>query len=500
MLSSPFTKKTVIGLFCVLAIFAVSPLHAKKVSKSCEFQAFNIKTNETLTISEVVSELANKCHFSVVAKDVEANRMIATPLNGLNIKNMSLFEVFDLILAENGINYTYKRGILKLSSLNTRTFKIDYITSIREGTATLSASSDIEIKEAGTTEGGQSNSDNQIKVKEKFDFWHTLSTEIVAILNNGSETFVAKTPVINKNTGLITITATKSQLDRVESYLKELKNRLHKQVMIDVSIIAVELKNDYTTGIDWSKFQLSINKSVDSDGVSTSTGSGQATFLNTLHSSSKNLSIVNNLQFSMEGLLNFIKKKGNSKILSSPKVMTLNNQQALITVGDNINYRVLEDTTNDESGNTKITYTPYTIFIGVMLNLLPEVSDDNRIMLRINPSLSNFKYSEDNKRQTSIREIAPDTLEKKLSTVVQVNSGDTIILGGLIGQTKGKNKTNVPVLSDIPLLGNAFRSTQDVIETTELVFVITPHIMNAGQAKPIGASLRDLGFSESIYE
>lgn len=498
MLLSPLSKKAIIGI-CILTIFTTLPLYAKKVSKSCEFQAFNIKTNETLTISEVINELASKCHFSVITKDVEATRMLNTSLNGLNIKNMSLFEVFDIILTENGVNYTYKRGILKLSSLDTKTFKLDYITSIREGTATLSASSDIEIKEGSTTTGGSSNSDNEIKVKEKFDFWQTLNEELVALLNNGSETYQAKAPIINKNTGLITVTATKTQLDRVSSYLKELKNRLHKQVMIDVSIIAVELGNDYTSGIDWSKFQLSINTQTN-DGVATSTGSAQATFLNTLDNSAKNLSIINNLHFSMEGLLSFIKQKGNSKTLSNPKVMTLNNQQALITVGDNINYRIAEDTTNDDSGNTQTTYSNYSIFIGVLLNLLPEVSDDNKIMLRINPSLSNFKYSDDNKQQDAPRVIAPDTLEKKLSTVVQVNSGDTIILGGLIGQTKAKNKTSVPVLSDIPLLGGAFRSTQDVVSTTELVFVITPHIMNMNQANPIGTSLKDLGFSESLYE
>jgi len=129
------------------------------------------------------------------------------------------------------------------------------------------------------------------------------------------------------------------------------------------------------------------------------------------------------------------------------------------------------------------------------------ISDDNKIMLRINPSLSSFKYNEDDTRQsTAIREIAPDTVQKKLSTVVQVNSGDTIVLGGLIAQSKGKDNSKVPFLGDIPVLGNAFKSTKDSLRTTELVFIITPRIVDISNPTPINQSLKDLGFSRSIYE
>lgn len=190
-------------------------------------------------------------------------------------------------------------------------------------------------------------------------------------------------------------------------------------------------------------------------------------------------------------------------MISSPKIATLNNQQALISVGDNINYRVQQESTNNNAlnGRTTITYKQYSVFIGILLNLLPEVSDDNKIMLRINPSLSSFKYNEDDTRQTkAIREIAPDTIQKKLSTVVHVNSGDTIVLGGLIAQTKGKENTKVPFLGDIPVLGNAFKSTKDQLRTTELVFIITPRIIDISSPTPVKQTLKDLGFSRSTYE
>jgi general secretion pathway protein D len=117
-------------------------------------------------------------------------------------------------------------------------------------------------------------------------------------------------------------------------------------------------------------------------------------------------------------------------------------------------------------------------------------------MLRINPSISSFKYEEDDARQERV--MAPDTTEKKLSTVAKVKSGDTIILGGLIENFTGLTNTKVPLLGDLPILGHAFKSTKNVSRSSELVFVITPRIIGA-ETKHV-QTLKDLGFSKSIYE
>ena len=146
----------------------------------------------------------------------------------------------------------------------------------------------------------------------------------------------------------------------------------------------------------------------------------------------------------------------------------------------------------------------YSTFIGILLNITPEISDQNKIMLRINPSLSALKYPKDNIRIEDTlgnplpRQIAPDTKEKKVSTVITVNDGDTVILGGMIAQSKDKQNNNVPVLSEIPLLGNLFKSTADVLSTTELVFIITPRLMD-NTGKNIADSLKELGYSKSLY-
>ncbi|CAD7286734.1 Type 3 secretion system secretin [Campylobacter majalis] len=475
-------------------------------ANSCLSKKFSMKITSDVNLIEAIEQLSDMCNFSIVITDNHAKSMLHDN-SSINIKQMDLNQIFDIILSEKNLHYDFNGNVLKISSLKSKTFKIDYITSIREGRATTKASVDsspVEVGENQTNTQNQTNSlnqDNIIQTIEKFDFWEKLDAELKAILNNTSDAIEAPDPIINQNAGLITVTGTPSQLKRVKSYITHVQQRLKRQVVIDVSIISVELANEYKKGIDWSKFQLGFNTYLNSDQTSPSNLITSRTNSGGWQNS---LTISANLNLSIDGVINFLETNGKTKVVSSPKITTLNNQQALISVGDNINYRVMEQTDSGSalSDRRTTTYKQYSVFIGILLNLLPEISDDNKIMLRVNPSLSNFKYRDDDSttQNLAIREIAPDTLQKKLSTVVYVNSGDTIILGGLIGQTKAKDNTRVPLLADIPLIGAAFKSTKDVVRTTELVFVITPRVVDLQDIRPTKQSLKDLGFSKSIYE
>ena len=503
------SKLSKIIITAALASFLATPIMAKP--STCLSKNFSMKITDDVSLGDVLNQLSEMCDFSIVAKDSYSKKELDEKVFGVNIRNMSLSEVFDLLLNEKNLSYEFANNVLKISSLQTRIFKIDYITSVREGTAITKASVDASPSEVGSSSSSDSsssdikNENNLIRTTERFDFWEKLDAELKAILNNSSEHITAPDPIINQNAGLITVTATPSQLKRVEKYIAEMQRRLKKQVVIDVSIIAVDLNNEYKQGVDWSKFELGFNTYIGNPGSNTGSSASWTNKGNSLSDGfGRTLNIAANLNFSIDGMINFLETNGKAKVVSSPKVTTLNNQQALISVGDNINYRVQEQTDSGNSNSDRLTttYKQYSVFIGILLNLLPEVSDNNKIMLRINPSLSSFKYAEDDTRgqNTAIREIAPDTVQKKLSTVVQVNSGDTIILGGLIGQTKNKQNTAVPLLADIPLIGNVFKSTRDGIRTTELIFVITPRVVDLEDPKPVQQSLKDLGFSKTIYE
>ena len=514
---------------------------------SCDRRLFSIKiSDDNTSIKEILSQLSSTCDFSIIVADRNASSILGQDATGINIKSLSLSDIFDILITHNDLSYTFNKKVLKVATTESRTFKLDYITSIREGRAVTRASTDSAPTELeNLSDQNENNTDlesqeNIIKITEKFDFWTQLQAEILAIMNNGVEHFAAPAPVVNPNAGLITVTGTKTQINRVARYINNLNKSLKKQVMIDVRIISIQLENEFSKGIDWSKFNLKFNSNL-GDGSPSSfkfgrrgndpspnakagTRSNRIPFqgtkyeysytgedgdwitreignaaIPTMRSITGGFILGGGVDINLEGVINFLETKGNSKVISSPKVMTMNNQQAIISVGDNINYQITSSNVSSDTGTTVTQdVTQYSTFIGILLNILPEVSDDGKIMLRINPSLNTFKYQEDNVRQTAARSIAPDTLQKKLSTVVQVNSGDTIVLGGLISQETGKNVNKVPVLGDIPAIGYLFKNVKDSLRDTELVFIITPKVVNINETGNVKDSLKSLGYSDGI--
>lgn len=486
-LQNKYTSLIAVAIVAVLS----QPLSASTL-KSCDYRVFNIKTTEKVSGLELLTQIADTCDFSLIIKDKFASTTLNKDLHGINIKDLSLDDVFDAIISDNDLYYDYSKNFLRVSGLKTKTFQVDYITSVRTGTAVLDASfagasADTADSESTTT------STNTVTSNDTFDFWTTMTTEVTAMLNTGSEEYVAQAPIINQNAGLVTVTGTKKQLDRIEEYLDVMKKRLHKQVLIDVSILSVDLESSKKTGIDWSEFSLTLDH--------------ETTFGNTVTNNTpeyakkaivdSSLSVINDAVFTMSGLIDFLNTNGDTKVVSNPKVLTLNNQQALITIGDTYNYKLLSTSTTTGSDNTSQDEEVRSIFVGVLLNITPEITEKGEIILRINPSVSSLANPDD-ATTTSVREIAPDTSEKRLSTVVKVHNGNTIILGGLITTREGKDSSKVPVLGDLPLLGEAFQHTADTKSTQELIFVITPRVI--GAKDNTRATLKDLGFSKRVYE
>lgn len=427
------------------------------------------------------------CAFSIVIKDDLARTKITNATKNINIRQMNLAEIFRLLITESNLHYDFDGKVLKIAAFKTQTFKLGYITSVREGQSVTKASVDSRSKQSDMTNTDEKSvEDNMIKSIERFDFWQNIEKELVTLLNTQNEPFESKNIVVNANTGLITINGTLNQLLRAQSYINDLQKSLKKQVIINVSIIAVSLDTSHSSGINWQNFSIGFN-SQNANGTNS---------LISLQNTNNGNAFVKNLGFNaglnLDSVMNFLSQNGKTKVLSSPKLVALNNQQAIISVGDTINYQVKESSKSTDSGTTvSEIYNNYSIFIGILLNILPEISDDGKIMLRINPSLSNFKYPQDNRRQDTPRVIAPDTVQKKLSTVVQMENNQTLVLGGLISRAESIDENSVNMLSQIPLLGKLFQSSNQNQNATEIVFIITPLIID--NTNP--PTLQDLGFT-----
>ncbi|HIC44328.1 MAG TPA: hypothetical protein EYO73_08615, partial [Sulfurimonas sp.] len=189
------------------------------------------------------------------------------------------------------------------------------------------------------------------------------------------------------------------------------------------------------------------------------------------------------------------------KAISNPKIMTLNNQPALISVGSEFFYKISQTQNQQGSGggvaNTLQNDSVQSVFAGVLLDITPEIDDEGRVTLKINPAISDTIIPvapSDGVTGTDQlgRTLPPDLKRQQLSAVVTVQDGERVILGGLIQSKDSINENKVPLLGDIPIIGWLFKYEEKVNTIEELVIVIEPHIIKNGKQT---ISLSDLGYS-----
>jgi len=498
----------------------------------CSYELFSISSTKNTKIIDFVNQLSDECGYSIIITDPKAEKYLNTKLNKTNLKNLTIDEVLNIILGENNLTFTLKNNLLKISYLTTKIFNIDYILSQRKSTGstdiTLSSSSQSkqdkmygngsqqsQNSSAGmgnsSAAGGNSTADTGIKIEssDEVKFWEALDTEFQKILNRPGDVYKATPPIINKNAGLITITATAKQLKRFETYLKKLQSKVQLQVLIDVQILAVTMSEGKTTGIDWKQLyalqnvDLSIHHLDNKNVTQWEEKDGDVSIT---EMASNGISSVGNLvSIKAGGKLNevvkFLKTQGDVNSISNPKVLTLNNQPALITAGTEYFYQIKSSTNQQGAGGGLAATTQdnliQSVFAGVLLTITPEISDDKTITLKINPSLSETTTDISQTVNTG-REMPPDLNRRQLSSVVTVKDGNRIILGGLIN-TKNSTKTNkVPLLGDIPIISYLFKYEEKTKEVQELVIIIEPHIIHKEKNSISLSELGYKGFSDDL--
>ncbi len=470
-------KKLILILIFINAIFATT----------CNKKMFSLHIIQPVSLKTILADLVNECKINIILKDANAKKMINQNIEFVNIENVSFKKLLETIFEQTAFFYELKNNTLYVSSYKTKTFKIDYIPNSITGKTNINSdnyNSNSDDEDDSDTKSGE----NSITSNYKFDFWDGLKDNITQILKNTETKY--KKPVIDRNSGLITVTGNKNQLEEIEKYINHLNERLHREVFIDVKIYSVTLSESHKTGIDWSKLSLSLgyNKYVENPArPSKIIENYESTLIR-----SKNIigsqSIFSKAVFNVSGLLNFLAQNGNVNTVSNPKLVVLNNQKAMISVGKKIYYKYSDSLSEDENGKTTQSYTIGSKFVGVLLDITPQISDKGEIILNINPKINELLNPSD--VDVVNRDRPPNTKENTLMSVVRIKDGNTLVLGGLIMDDKELKVNGVPILKEIPLVKYLFSSREQISTKKELVFVITPHIINHTKK----TTLKDYGY------
>jgi len=453
--------------FLMLFVLLFSTLN---LQASCQSNLFSFKVNSSKsapgTILDVLENLNQECKMSLVFADEKTKEMVNKKISYMNIKDFSLDDLLELLLSENNLFYTLTdNNVLKVSYLRTQSFYIDYVSFSKTSNT---SNKTITTGSSSSSAGGSSigSGSTTLDFVSEFKFWDNIKEEIETILNRQGDSFNANKTIINQEAGIVTVTGTKNQTDRISKYIEKITQRLHKQILIDAKLIEITYSDDQTTGIDWGKFQASLKGS----------GSGEdSTLLHTLGNPASMLGY----NFDMEGLINFLKTQGAVSIVSNPKILTLNNQPAVINVGEEKNYKYTLGTATTTTNGVIQSDPQFEVgstFVGVTLGIVPQVTQDNNIILKINPIVS--EISKNHIDENGNPNLAPDIKIKQLSSIIKVKNNQRVIIGGLVQKKVEDKITKIPLLGDIPLLGLAFKSKTKVKSKSELIIVMSPKLIS----------------------
>lgn len=351
----------------------------------------------------------------------------------------------------------------------------------------------------GSTEGSNmSGTLNMASSDNKFDIWLNVQTNLDKILDIWSAPPPAITPAqaaqgapaagkakvnkaaaappvrpesgkgyytIDKPIGLITVTAPRSLLEKISTYLDNLKAELYRQISIEAKIVEVTLTNDNTTGINWDDL-LSSSFGLNLDFQELSSTSPHAKFLT-----------LNNKSFAL--ILDAMKQEGHVEVLSSPKISVMNGQPAMISVGQNVKYvDSVSSTTDGTTGSVTYTVNTASVMSGLGMGVIATIGDNNEIILSMTPVTSKLQTPIEYKVFGANQVGLPQVDLREMNTIVRVKDGEMLVVGGLIDNTSTYNDDHVTGLGKLPGVGKLFRNNGTNSTKKELIILLRPRIVS----------------------
>lgn len=326
-----------------------------------------------------------------------------------------------------------------------------------------------------------------------------------AIQNNGATvvkrmTFREAASVIaSPEAGVITVRATARQHEKVQEFIDRVMRSARRQVLIEATVIEVNLSDSYQQGIDWTK-------------AGTGTSLARATNTTTVGSTVDPFQMVyKNVAGGLSVFVDMLKGFGTTKVLSSPKLTVLNNQTATLKVSEdfvyfNVKQDIVAGNTNTNSTTTTTT-TPQSVSIGFFMSLTAQVSDDDVVTLNVRPSISSIAaLKQDPNPALTIPNEVPQIRTREIESMMRVQSGDIAVLGGLMEDRMDNKSGRFPGIGDVPFFGEIFTTRNNVSSKSELVIVLRPTVIKDasinGDFSNLSTTLPDRDFfqTDKVYQ
>ena len=474
-------------------------------------------------LSDTTNQLFGESKYDINAQKVDAAAFFSSIVKGtpysvaihpdvmgeisLDLKQVALTDVFDLVAELYGYEIEHKQNIYRIypAGMRTETFAINYLLMTRDGSTQTSITSGGVTQASGNSNGSsRSNSQNgfsgnssgsrngggsgasnnnsggsggnsngtNIYTRTATDFWAELLATLETMLGDGEGKSVMVTP----QAGLVTVRAMPKEIRAVKAFLDVSEEIIQRQVILEARIIEVALNDGYQQGINWG--QILANSGSTDFQFSNSAGA----IGNSISAALGNVTSLSFINKDFSGVLSLLSTQGNVQVLSSPRVTAINNQKAVIKVGDD-EYFVTDVSSQSTISSSTTSVTPNIeltpFFSGIALDVTPQIDADGMVLLHVHPSV--IETQEQEKIVTLNQEqfvlpLAQSNIRES-DTVIRARSGEIVVIGGLMQSIISESESKTPLLGDIPVLGNLFKNKRKSEIKKELVILIKPTVV-----------------------
>jgi MSHA biogenesis protein MshL len=466
-----------------------------------EQERFDVRVSNAQARDFFMGLVDQSPHNMVVHPDVDGTV-------SLNLKNVTVDEVMRTLRDVYGYEYNKTSAGYQVLPfrLQSKIFYVNYLNLVREGESSMTVNSGRGTSDDSESGGSSSDTAAKVTTKNKSDVWQDLENSLQSIIGLSEEgENKGRNITISRQSGIVVVRAMPSELREVEFFLREMQSSLQRQVILEAKILEVELSDGYQAGINWA----AVGKA---DGGSRSVAIGQTgggsvfdgtDLVNTsLQGQSGNL---NSDTFSaidafgaaafggvfsaavtignFNAFIELLESQGNVQVLSSPRVSTMNNQKAIIKVGQD-EYFVTDISSTTTTGGGATSSTPdieFTrFFSGIALDVTPQIDRDGTVTLHIHPSVSEVSDQTKNLVIDGEAQSLPLALSsvRESDNIVRARNGQLVVIGGLMKNSTSENQASVPVLGDMPFVGSAFRHTKQTSRKSELVILLRPIVVD----------------------
>jgi general secretion pathway protein D len=294
----------------------------------------------------------------------------------------------------------------------------------------------------------------------------------------------AASVIVNAEGGIVTVRATSRQQEKVAEFLASVMGSARRQILIEATVVEVQLSDRYQTGVDWSALGLQgLGYSFQQSLIS-----GTGTLANTANPFfAVSYSNPNASQGSINSTVKLLDVFGNTRVLSSPRIMAINNQTAVLKVVDNLVYFTVDVTPATISSSGSVTSpatiktTPQLVPVGFVMNVTPQVSESDIVVLNVRPTVTSKigDVRDPNPELAKVNQVnlVPIIRSREFESVLRIPSGSTAILGGLMEDKFEGNRGGLPLLSRLPWIGDAVSYRDDTSSKRELVIFLRPVVI-----------------------